>query len=388
MTMDYQKDSAVIRAPPEIWWKILDETIDADIPLMFATTYEGNNWAEDSPWHMLMGKEHLYQGSEEQRKILGSVCRSWQAYARVRRNRHIELAPRRSYTDGDVVLNARHVTLWRGIIQYITPDLAREAKWEILRIDQSSVPELLPLLPHLRLRRLQLWTGKLQVFNLNHFLGILSMLNNLTWLEYEVNDFPSQVSSAYPVTNRPHASLPNLQVLFYKTRELSAFPISFLTLPSLRYLSIHFSIMVGAVSLVDLLLPFRQTIRSVAVRSIMPNEERHTLHFPPWNDFPMLEELVLDKQWSVYFERPPACHPLRRLNVHHGTLHTLSSILDAPHMREVVLQKARWTWAGGLVGDDEDYALNWLEADVLVNKAKNRDIKLEATWDGIMISRR
>jgi hypothetical protein len=379
-----QWDSAVLRTPREIWWKILDETIDADVPLMFATTYEANNWSEDSPWYMVMGKDHLYQNSERQMKIVGSVCRSWQAFARSRTNRRLDISPHTWLFNREAIPNARHVTLRRDIIHLLPPALKNGVNWEILRVDQPSAMKFASLVPHLRLRRLQLWTPKSKVFDSNQFLAVLGNFTGITWLDYEAN-FPDQVSTISVDQDRPHVTLPNLQVLFYKVRKLSVFPISHLILPSLRHLSIHFSIPIDNVPLVDILSPFRQTVQSIAVRSIIPRHQRRLVHFPHWKEFPKLEELVLDRQWAVYFERFPSNHPLRKIDAQHGSFYVLPSILDGPHVRQVVLQRTRWTSTGGLIGDDEDSALDLLQTDQILDRAKDCGIKFEVTWDGMEI---
>ncbi|CAG8704755.1 6471_t:CDS:2, partial [Acaulospora colombiana] len=89
--MTEQYESALHRIPGEIWSIILDEAIDLHNPLFFSTTFEGSDWSAYSIRRSFEQEEALQDRAEMQRKIIGSVCRSWQSFSRSRRSRYVRL---------------------------------------------------------------------------------------------------------------------------------------------------------------------------------------------------------------------------------------------------------------------------------------------------------
>jgi hypothetical protein len=79
------------RMPMEILWDIFDDLID--LPILFATTYTGNDWTRDAKVHMIRDGYTSYDNCEHQRKIIGSVCRLWQLWAKSRSHRRPEIGP-------------------------------------------------------------------------------------------------------------------------------------------------------------------------------------------------------------------------------------------------------------------------------------------------------
>ncbi|CAG8767351.1 3333_t:CDS:1, partial [Acaulospora colombiana] len=62
--MDDGGSSVVQQTPEDVWWMILDDVIDE--PLVFATTYKGDDWFNDGH----ISKQELYDRYEKQRKII------------------------------------------------------------------------------------------------------------------------------------------------------------------------------------------------------------------------------------------------------------------------------------------------------------------------------
>jgi hypothetical protein len=383
--MDEQRELAIIRIPREIWWKILDEVIyDAD-SLIFSTNFEGEGWAELSDWYMLMLYGQRFQRFEKRRKIVGSVCRSWQAFAHSKRNLNVTLGPinHGSSPQGiDWPSGARSVTLSRGICDDIieTPALAQGLRWEIVGIDQTDALSLASI-PLPRLRRLRMGNrGSYLRLDLNLLLDILSNFTNLTWLEYEADIMRNE---PVPIDeDRSPVIMPNLQVLWYKNRATFQFPYSHLSLPSLRYLSLHIYEYPGRIPLLELLSCYRKTLRSFSARGWKRRGDEPIVHFPPWDDFPKLEELVLDGQWTAYFQPLPTNHPLRRIDAKHGSFLNVISLIEGANMREIISQRTYWTHEGDLAGDNRELMIYKVAVDHMLRKAGDRGVKFKVTLSG------
>jgi hypothetical protein len=82
-------ESVVNRIPQEIWWDIFDSIID--VPMYFTTTYVGDDWTRDANQFMNDNGSVAYFTLERQRKIIGSICRSWQIWANSRSNRSVKV---------------------------------------------------------------------------------------------------------------------------------------------------------------------------------------------------------------------------------------------------------------------------------------------------------
>ncbi|PVF98406.1 hypothetical protein CPB86DRAFT_873412 [Serendipita vermifera] len=381
--MSKQYEPAVHRIPREIWWIILDEVIDQDNPFFFSTTFEGSNWSRFSSLRSFDQETNLQEITEKQRKIIGSVCRSWQSFAQSRRGLYgsskITIMKGELSHRFDNAPNARRVRLhhvFPGL--FSSQELTQGLNWKIVEINQSSVEEL-ACVPLPRLRRLQMRAQ--HAFNPNAFLDALSKFKDITWLDYEVsNTNPGRPfimeMGKYPVI------LTNLQVLWYQARGPFNFPFQHLKLPSLRYLFFHFWVWPSHILLTDILPCYRQTLRSFTVGGDGYAGNLPPMQFPPWDDFPKLEELVLDRSWIMNFHPLPSEHPLQRLEAQHGSLESIPSLLEGTNMKEVILQGTHWADDGGLAGKDEEEMMDKVGMDRLLEHAKRRGVSLRITWDG------
>ncbi|PVG00006.1 hypothetical protein CPB86DRAFT_256947 [Serendipita vermifera] len=366
-------DSAIDRTPLEIWWDILDQVVYD--PFLFSTIYEGGNWTKDARHFLLVGS---YEWSEFQRKVIGSVCRSWKFWSQYRRHRRITLNADSPTFDLEAVraLKAQQVTINRSIGDRAISSFPRGVDWEILLVHQRAAAEFFPV-PHPRLRRLQLLVTYEHPFDPNSFLEVLGMFNNLTWLDYQVHSCHTR--NILIDADRPSVVLPNLQALHYQAREMFMFPFSHIVLPSLRYLSIQGQIPADSVPLVDILLAYGPTIQSVTICPYWISQGTCTIHFPPWDKFPKLEELVLSQHWAIYFGTPSRDHPLQTLIARHVSLDNIGSFLDGFSMRQLVLLRAGWTKSGRL---SHEFPIHPIRVDSYINDAKKRGIRLATCWDG------
>ncbi|PVF98394.1 hypothetical protein CPB86DRAFT_873403 [Serendipita vermifera] len=439
--MSKQHESAVRRTPIEIWWKILDEVIYGHNPLFFSTTFPGYDWSEYSPWYM-SGYEYVrHERSEIERKVVGSVRRSWQAFSRSRRNRyvHITLPPlqREQIAKIEKQKKSRYVAFHTGICfkissifsshfwpknghyitsesnakDHITPkadakdewlqiiDKARQARrvqvaaglwkrfnevvtgsgqelgWEIVEIGQPEIMKFSQAsLP--RLRRLGLRTYcSPSPLNHNPFLEVLSRFTSLTWLEYEAYASCGQPEAIHK--DRSPLILPNLQVLWYKNRGTFEFPFSHLILPSIQYLSLCIFRYPSLVPLLDILSCYRRTLRSFTAKGWDVIGSESVIHFPPWSDFPRLEELVLDPQWVAYFQSLPLHHPLRRLDANYGSTDMIGSLLEGKNIRHVILRKAYWRYDGGVMRRHGELLIDERTVNYLLKRAEYRGISFK-----------
>jgi hypothetical protein len=363
--MNERYGPAVHRIPTEIWWKILDEFIDSADPLFISTTFGGCDWSKYAVWHISSDQYNWKGQYDRRRKIVGCVCRSWRTFSQAKNNPHVildfyslykkqlrdaKVVPKSRWTAlrsnlccsiGSVVsvsshstscpsiisetdhrdewlasINksraARRVTIneWSRIDDIVT-SLKEGVDWEIIDIGLDQAAELARI-PLPRLRRLRLWTHfNYHPLDLNPFLNLLDQFINLTWLEYEVEVARGDL---VPIDiDRSPVILPNLQALWYKIRATFEFPFTQLILPSLQYLSLQIYELPSRIPLLELLSCYRQTLRSFTTTVFKWRGDSPIVHFPPWSDFPNLEELVLDQQWTAHFHHLPPNHPLRRL---------------------------------------------------------------------------
>jgi hypothetical protein len=367
-------DTAAQRTPPEIWWTIFDQLIY--IPMMFSTIYQGNNWTKDAHYGMLLRGWEVYRDSEKQRRILGSVCRSWRLWAQSRRHRRVVLDSRSDCWDSSVqnAQSARRVEIWA--MKYRPAKLFPQGvEWDIVSLHQLLAIHLASI-PHPRLRRLRILDRNKRPYDPNPFLETLSQFSELTWLEYDDGDSSLPHGLDIPVSNdRKPVLLPNLQAFFYRSPTFFKFPLSHVILPSLQYLAIHCEIPADLFPIVDVLLHYRKTIRSVTIGAYRVMHLTHTVQFPQWSEFPKLEELAVTENWVFHFDPLSPDHPLRKIIAHHASLDAVSSMLDSPNMRQIVLLRSSWTKAGTLVFGNEN---NTVDVDDLVEKANKYGIKFEA----------
>ncbi|PVF98409.1 hypothetical protein CPB86DRAFT_797375 [Serendipita vermifera] len=378
-------ESAISRVPREIWWAILEEAISQYNPLFFSTVFNGSSWSKYSSWRSFAVEDFWRRRNEKNRKIIGSVCRSWQAFARSRRGRYfaLKLDGRGELFQGiEGLPNARRVGLHHGVCQKLVefPHLTQGFNWKIIEISQEDVQEL-ALIPLPLLRRVQI--NSQRGFLLGPFLDGLSKFMDITWLEYEAfnpRDFiPIDIQRA-PIV------LPNLQTLWFKLRGTFEFsfqlPFRYLILPSLRFLSFHMGDLPVQVSLIDIISPYRQTLRPFTARVSGSTGRLPPIQFPPWNAFPELEELAVDRPWIINFHPLPSKHPLRSLEAQHAGLDTISSFVRGENMQEILLQRTRWAHDGRLTGEHEKMVMDKPGVDRLLAEAEVRRIAVKVSWDG------
>ncbi|CAG8715247.1 12515_t:CDS:2, partial [Acaulospora colombiana] len=120
--MDDGSSSVVQRTPEEVWWMILDDVIDE--PLLYATSYKGGDWFNDGH----MSRQEFYDRYEKQRKVIGSVCRLWQTFARYKKFHRVGLKDDTDW-DQETTGKARHVLLHSSsILSRFAPGTSVE--WE------------------------------------------------------------------------------------------------------------------------------------------------------------------------------------------------------------------------------------------------------------------
>jgi hypothetical protein len=352
---------------------ILEEAID--VPLFFTTTYEGSDWSSDAHKYSDDEQSDLYFLSELQRATIGRVCRSWRIFSRSRRSRAISLESRERWLV-ESGPKACHVSLGEDSMELSSIPLPQGdiLRWKIIRAYNASLvasfscPNSLP-----RLRRLHLWFADGDP----HFFDLLYLFPKVTWLDCRAAFF-EDLPTIEEETNGPPV-LPDLQVLRYQNDNTFTFPLSEIFLPSLRYLYMVFSISIKQIPLVDILLFYSQSIESVAVRMANDSRKVQTIDFPPWDQFPRLKELDLDRQWPVRFKPLPPSHPLQKLSANHTDFEAIPTLLEGKSMRKLTLQKARWTRTGELVGRT---VMGAEKAAELWERAKARGVQFEVTQKG------
>ncbi|KAG8818463.1 hypothetical protein FRC17_010829, partial [Serendipita sp. 399] len=157
--MSDQSEPASSRIPLEIWWKVFEDMFSTED--LFATTYDGDDWGKDAK-NLQCTDTKAFQNSEEQRKILRSVCKSWRHLSDTVGSRFVPLAmyyedDKWSLPDIEAITNT-----WRLYLGNSTP-LPQgldgvTVQWRLLRIGQTNTKNLEQILrPHLR--RLDFYLG-------------------------------------------------------------------------------------------------------------------------------------------------------------------------------------------------------------------------------------
>ncbi|PVF98431.1 hypothetical protein CPB86DRAFT_825794 [Serendipita vermifera] len=359
-------DSAVQRTPEEVWWMILDEVIDE--PLLFSTTYEGNDWSNDAP----KSKRRLYEKFSKQRKIIGSVCRSWQLFARSRRYRRVVSGYGNNWID-DTIQKARYAFLYMRFAPNSSSSQGTSVEWETLRLkDANMLPQVASTLSCPRLRRLELSYADYGSDGASRFADMLRIFPEITWLECTIR-LPHYAPTTTAI--QPPILLPKLEVFWCKCQNDSVFPLSNLILPSLRYLYIVFETLPERIPLLDILLAYRHSIQSVVMRTINNWYLEH-IQFPSWNDFPNLKDLQLHNAWSVTFEPLPSNHPLQKLGAQLASFDVIPSLLQGINMQHLTLRRTQWTASGELRGKSRQ-VMDRVTAAELWEYAKARGIWFE-----------
>jgi hypothetical protein len=365
-------ESAIDKVPMEILWDIFDDLID--LPILFATTYTGDDWTRDANVHMERDGYSSYDNCEHQRKIIGSVCRLWQLWAKLRSHRYVDIY--HSYIafeyDLDRLRKARRVWFVEGeLSRKVQSAFPGGVNWEVLCGHPSTIAGFPPI-PCPNVRRVRLSATRSSPFDTNIVLKILGQFSDITWIELDGPYFPKKHSEE----DITHVIMPNLQVL-YLTGVRFQLPLSLMALPSLQYLAIHLGDYVNGVSLNDIILPYAQTLRSIIIR-LYSWFHIETVQFPQWNELPRLEEFVISHQWPIKFDLIPQSHPLRKLVARHASFDALSSLLDTENMRKLFLTGAYWTESRGL-RLNRDHS-NIQDVGALEEKAKTRGIRFAVAW--------
>ncbi|PVF98430.1 hypothetical protein CPB86DRAFT_784874, partial [Serendipita vermifera] len=364
--MDDGSSSAVERTPQEVWWMILDEAID--VPAFFATTYEGNDWPKYDELIRKAEQHDMYRQSEVQRKIIGSVCRSWQTFSQCRRGRMVALKEAGDW-EMEATRTARIVSL--NEFSILDSPLAQgiRLEWEVFKTRNSEIlSQVISILLCPRIRRLESSTEPV-------YPGHLDRFTEITWLDCE-RSLWLQLKNQIPVI------LPKLQVLRCDSGDSLGFPMSSFILPSLRYIYIHVQLAKDTDKcILKMLLPWRESIQSAVLRSTGSRTKvsASSIQFPSWKDFPNLKELELSIPWSFHFEPLPSNHPLQKLNAQHETFDTIPSFIEGSNMRQLILRNTRWTELGELMGRTHGLKLDAEKAAQLLDNAKSRGIQLKVS---------
>ncbi|CAG8655832.1 3357_t:CDS:1 [Acaulospora colombiana] len=381
MTEKYKQ--VVNRIPKEIWWMILDEAVDQHNPLFFSTTFEGSNWSTYSTRTSIRQEAEQQNRAETQRKIIGSVCRSWQVFARLRRDRRITITwgeMDNMYQLLERASSACRGELYNGVCQWIifTSHCVKGFNWEIVEMNMENI-EIFLLIPFPRLRRLRM--RPTEGFDHTRFLDALVKFNNITWLDYQGRCDSSDRSPAVD-EKRPPVVVSNLQVLSYGFQGPLEYPFQHLSFPSLRYLSFHIDAWPSYMSLTEVLSHYRRTLQScvIKVQRVTTLFEWND-QFPPWDEFPKLEELVIDRPWVTNFHPLPSNHPLQRLEAQYKVIDGMKSLLEGAHMKEIILQRVSWASDGGLKGKGQGLIMDKVEVDCFIEQARCRGIVFKVSWN-------
>jgi hypothetical protein len=365
-------ESAIDRMPMEILWDIFDDLID--LPILFATTYTGDDWTRDAKVHMIRDGYSSYDNCEHQRKIIGSVCRLWQLWAKSRSHRSVDVYDSDFAFEYDLerLRKACRICFFEGeLSSKVQSAFLGGVDWEVLCGHPSTIVEFPPI-PCPRVRRICLSATRVSPFDTNIVLKILGRFSDITWIEL---DGP-YLAIQHLEEDITHVIMPNLQVL-YLTNVFFQLPLSRMALPSLQYLAIHLGRYINGVSLNDIILPYAQTLRSITIQ-LYSWHDIETVQFPQWNKLPRLEELVISHQWPIQFDLIPPGHPLKKLVARHASLDPLPSFLDTRNMQILLLTGAYWTESRSLKLDRGDSEVQDVRA--LVEKAKTRGIRFAVAW--------
>jgi hypothetical protein len=369
--------SAMTRTPIEIWWMILDEAIDS--PKYFATTYNGDNWAHDSDVYTFRDDEKEYKEKEEQRLLIGCVCKTWRRFTMQRKYRSLRIggAETGEHLHDIELKKALRVHILGEIDESTLSSIHQCADWQVVRIGHLESKEIDRLsLPHLR--RLILSSRDYLEFDLNLYLGDPGTLANLTWLEFFAYYYRSW-RSIPPTETKSPIILPKLRVFIYMTHRNFHFPFGNLELPSLQHFSVRCQMLGRHFPLTELLLPYRKHLKSFVVKIKAIRVEIKDLYFMQWNEVPNLQELVLDGPILLRFHPLPRDHPLNRLHARQWNVDEISSWMNSDNLRQIRLLGARWT-NGALTGGHGTMTVSRPDMDQLLEKARARGIHLEAGW--------
>ncbi|KAG8772149.1 hypothetical protein FRC20_002960 [Serendipita sp. 405] len=257
--------------------------------------------------------------------------------------------------------------------------LTQGVEWEVAFL---KVPHLeqLALLPHPRLRRIKLSISGRRVLNLTSLLNALESYKDLTWLTLDLDNWSRWIP--FPRIGREPVVLRNLEVFFFSCPVAHAVSAFHLNLPKLRHFRFRCDTSPEVMSLEDVISPYSKTIRSIAITT---NEGRPLdREFPPWTDYPMLEELALDSALVIEFHPLPRTHPLRRLHAPQWRKENIENWLESDNLERVQLLNASWNYGGSLMNANrasEMEPISKHDMDMLLARAKERGIQVDIGGD-------
>ncbi|KAG8813978.1 hypothetical protein FRC17_001349 [Serendipita sp. 399] len=377
--METQQRSVTADLPTEIWWVILEFALEATL---FATTYEGDNWALDAnSKYVFMRYMNEYFESERERKRMRRVCRSWKEFADARSNRFVDLHTISSPIRDDYTLDKEtiaHARCGRILPRVTSEEIARIAdgvKWEVAIVSKNHA-KILGQVPHASLRRLDLSIDAPDGFDPNSFLEILGSYRNLTWLTLSLDDAPNKPPLPLIPGKTPFV-LPSLQTFVVRSRKAWIFPSFCLTSPNLRHLFLKSGTAPKDITLRDLISHYCQTLRSIAIVTGASLGRVRDQYFPPWTECPELEELALDPALIVDFHPLPRTHPLRRIYTSQWTHENLKNWLDSDNLKHIALVNAKLFpdgigWMNGALTE----AIGTQNFELLNERAREKGIEM------------
>jgi hypothetical protein len=379
--MEGQNDTSMIkRLPRELLWMVLDSVIGS--PLYLATRYNGINWFKDGSSDRRYLESSDYEASEKQRKTIGSVCRLWQIFAKSR-NRSFDLV---QFEDDDLSATVEKITRSRrvnikGRENSLITHFPQNTSLEILAVPQALWSALNDICcPRLERLVLYLTYDEQKNFDPNLFLSTMKSFTHITWLEH---DLDLAFMNSIPIQDENVSILlPNLQVLICHTSSTMRFPFDYMVLPSLQYLSVFTMIrrQQDDISMIDIINKYHKTLRSVQFLAECPADEGK--NFPPWSDFPFLEELILESTFNLAFDTIPPKHPLRRIVVQQWSVSTISSWMDAENVQHIALLDTLLGPGNSLFALNSPQSIEAAAMERLSTKAAKRGIQFEAGPSG------
>ncbi|KAG8806393.1 hypothetical protein FRC17_005040 [Serendipita sp. 399] len=392
-----QKESAISKVPPEIWWPIL---YYAFVPkFVMDEVYEGNNWIADAESMACQSAPMRITKRKSQVCDLALVCKSWKHIVDQTNRRFVPVGIDKLTPEGfkeawrmdigDLVARSKFHDQLPKLVGAVV-------QWRALCMDAKDADHLSLLrFPHLR--RLELYRNSSSDRRLSHpenLVGVLKnfkgALENLTWLEYRI----SGSMQAMVDDKVDSITLPNLQGLHYTIYHLFSLPYSRLILPSLCHL--HIRAHAGPKELLplrQLVEAYGQTLQSLNLDIHLEDTSRmpEDSYFPPWERVARLREFGLAAPALLHFPPLPSKHPLQIFAAQVWCVDGgLLSWLDSDNLKTIRLVNSRREAEGSLVPLDRTNmfwdsnrmrVIGPREMETLEAKARERGIILQSCSD-------
>ena len=333
-------NSALTRAPAEIWRRILLEVIN--VPYLFDTTCTGSLFEQWNAIDVFKARAH-WSRSEWQRKLLRLVCKSWKHFAETKAYRSISFQD--SQLEPHILAHAQRVILCRPIMHM----LPMPTLWEVIEIYRYSVTvgEFLASTCkrqgyYPRLRRLSIILERRQkdLFCLIAacetavFCRLTFLHLNFTFTRY------SELPTMAQVT------LPCLEVLIWEEFWNIPAPNDIFRLPNLRHFGWYTES--GRFPL-STLLSYAPTLCSLSIRN--GGLGSNTTVLPDLNEFPHLEEFSTTIAFKIKDPKPvPLTYPLHTMYLGHLSSAAVHGVIQVLHCGPVKLrriQSSRLEWGNG-----------------------------------------